>query len=315
MILPKHRVFDICGVGDADIDIMVAVKDFPDRGQKSSGRILGKYPGGMVANLLASASSMGAKCCGILCVGDDEFGRISLDDLKKRGVDVSSSVIRKGADTYFTTNCIAPDGEKRMILCFGDAIYPTPDEVSEERIASSKICQMTGSHISLSIPVARMAKKHGTLVSLDLERLNKAMSDGDKKTLLSLSDIVFPNEEGLFSYSGEMEIEKGARKLLSMGPEIVVVTRGGNGADLFTQTQHYHMPALADKVLDTTGAGDTFIGAFLASITREYDLKTCLSLASAASAIQVGSVGCRTSLSSMEQAFSFLKEKDTIPSF
>ena len=100
-----------------------------------------------------------------------------------------------------------------------------------------------------------------------------------------------------------------------MGPEIVVVTRGGNGADLFTQTQHYHMPALADKVLDTTGAGDTFIGAFLASITREYDLKTCLSLASAASAIQVGSVGCRTSLSSMEQAFSFLKEKDTIPSF
>ena len=46
-----------------------------------------------------------------------------LDDLKKRGVDVSSSVIRKGADTYFTTNCIAPDGEKRMILCFGDAIY------------------------------------------------------------------------------------------------------------------------------------------------------------------------------------------------
>ena len=66
---------------------------------------------------------------------------------------------------------------------------------------------------------------------------------------------------------------------------------------------------------DTTGAGDTFIGAFLASITKEYDLKTCLSLASAASAIQVGSVGCRTSLSSMEQAFSFLKEKDTIPSF
>ena len=76
-----------------------------------------------------------------------------------------------------------------------------------------------------------------------------------------------------------------------------------------------HMPALADKVSDTTGAGDTFIGAFLAYITREYDLKTCLSLASAASAIQVGSVGCRTSLSSMEQAFSFLKEKDTIPSF
>ena len=310
MIIPQDREFDICGVGDADIDIMVAVKDFPERGQKSSGRIIGKYPGGMVANLLASASVMGAKCCGVLCVGDDEFGRLSLDDLKRRGVDVSSSIIRKGADTYFTTNCIAPDGEKRMILCFGDAIYPTPEEVDLEKLASSKICQMTGSHISLSIPIAKKAKELGTLVSLDLERLNKKMNDEDKATLLSLSDIIFPNEEGLISYSGESDIKKGALKLLSMGPSIVVVTRGENGADLFTKDRHYHMPALADSVLDTTGAGDTFNGAFLASLTQGYDLKTCLSLASAAAAIQVGAVGCRTALSSLNNAFEYLKAKN-----
>lgn len=310
MNIPSDREFDICGVGDADIDIMVAVKDFPERGQKSSGRILGKYPGGMVANLLASASAMGAKCCGILCVGDDEFGHISLNDLKDRGVDISSSIIRKGADTYFTTNCIAPDGEKRMILCFGDAIYPSPEEVDTTKLASSKICQMTGSHISLSIPIAKKAKELGTLVSLDLERLNKKMSDIDKKTLLSLSDIVFPNEEGLFSYSGESDIEKGANILLSMGPSVVVVTRGEKGAALFTKEEHYHVPALADSVLDTTGAGDTFNGAFLASLTQGYDLKNCLALASAAAAIQVGAVGCRTSLSSLDTALKYLKAKN-----
>ena len=310
MNIPSNREFDICGVGDADIDIMVAVKDFPERGQKSSGRILGKYPGGMVANLLASASAMGAKCCGILCVGDDEFGHISLNDLKDRGVDISSSIVRKGADTYFTTNCIAPDGEKRMILCFGDAIYPSPEEVDTTKLASSKICQMTGSHISLSIPIAQKAKELGTLVSLDLERLNKKMSDTDKNTLLSLSDIVFPNEEGLFSYSGESDIEKGANILLSMGPSVVVVTRGEKGADLFTKEEHYYMPALADSVLDTTGAGDTFNGAFLASLAQGYDLKNCLALASAAAAIQVGAVGCRTSLSSLETALDYLKAKN-----
>ena len=310
MNIPSNREFDICGVGDADIDIMVAVKDFPERGQKSSGRILGKYPGGMVANLLASASAMGAKCCGILCVGDDEFGHISLNDLKDRGVDISSSIIRKGADTYFTTNCIAPDGEKRMILCFGDAIYPSPEEVDTTKLASSKICQMTGSHISLSIPIAQKAKELGTLVSLDLERLNKKMSDTDKNTLLSLSDIVFPNEEGLYSYSGESDIEKGANILLSMGPSVVVVTRGEKGADLFTKEEHYYVPALADSVLDTTGAGDTFNGAFLASLAQGYDLKNCLALASAAAAIQVGAVGCRTSLSSLDTALKYLKAKN-----
>ena len=106
-------------------------------------------------------------------------------------------------------------------------------------------------------------------------------------SFLSLSDIIFPNEEGLISYSGKSDIKKGALKLLTMGPSIVVVTRGENGVDLFTKDIHYHMLALADSVLDTTGAGDTFNGAFLASLTQEYDLKTCLSLASATAAIQV----------------------------
>lgn len=296
------KKFDILGVGDSDIDIMVSVKEFPEAGQKVSGHVIGKYPGGMVANFLSAASAFGAKCHGILCVGDDMFGEDSLNDLKARNIDVSGSVVRRGESTYFTTNCIAPNGEKRMILCFGNAIYPNPEEVSDDDIGNAKILHVTGNAFSYSLPLARRAKKLGTKVSMDLERIRKDIPWETRRELVSLAHIVFPNEEGLFSYTKATNIEDGAKDLLSLGVEIVVVTEGAKGAELFTRNEHYTVPALATHVEDTTGAGDCFNGSFVAALTMGYSLKDCLLLASAVAAEQVSVSGCRTKLLSAEQA-------------
>ncbi len=302
MKLEKDRTFDILGIGDADVDIMVAVKNFPQSGQKSSGKIIGKFPGGMVANLLSAASAFGSKCHGILCTGDDAFGQITLEDLRKRGIDLSGTVIRKGEDTYFTTNCIAPDGEKRMILCFGNAIYPYASEVSDEDLQNASIVHMTGNHMKLSIPIAERAKALGCCVSLDLERLQSQTNKDDVSTLLSLADIVFPNEEGLFSYVEGSSIAQCAHRLLDMGPQIVVVTEGSRGAEVFTKDFSFQVPAFQTKVLDTTGAGDTFNGTFLACLCRDMGLRDSLLMASAAASEQITQVGARTKLISFEQA-------------
>lgn len=305
----QKRKYDVVGVGDADIDLMVAVKNFPEAGQKSSGRLIGRYPGGMVANFLAAAARFGAHCAGVLCVGDDPFGHETLDDLSARGVDISDSVIRAGQSTYFTTTCLAPDGEKRMILCFGDAVFPTPDEVRDSALASARYVQMTGGHVKLSIPVARRAKALGTRVSFDLERLQSPMAEETKRELLHLAYIIFPNEEGLYSYSGCQNIAEGAKKLLAEGPEIVVVTKGADGAEVFTADTHLSVPAFSVEVADTTGAGDTFNGSFLTALCRGYSLRDCAYLASAAAAAQITAVGSRTRLLTEAEARAFLRER------
>lgn len=304
-----ERRYDILGVGDADIDLMVAVKNFPEAGQKSSGRIIGRYPGGMVANFLAAAAKFGGTCAGVLCVGDDAFGRETLDDLAGRGVDVSQSVIRSGESTYFTTTCIAPDGEKRMILCFGGAIYPTPDEVPDAALASARFVQMTGSHTALTIPVAARARQLGTKVSFDLERLQSPMDEQTRDRLISLADILFPNKEGLYSFTGCATVEAGARMLLEKGPSIVVVTKGAEGAEVFTKDYHCGIPAFQVDVADTTGAGDTFNGVFLTGLCKGYDLARCAQMACAAAAIQITAVGSRTALPSEAQVLAFLRER------
>lgn len=304
-----ERRYDILGVGDADVDFMVRVKDFPEAGQKSSGQLVGRYPGGMVANFLAAASTFGAACAGVLCVGDDPFGEETLADLESRGVSVEGSIRRAGESTYFTTTCLGSDGEKRMILCFGGAIYPEAGEVEDSALASARYVQMTGGHVSLTIPIARRARSLGTKVSLDLERMQSHMSPEDRDTLLSLADIVFPNEDGLRSYSGCTDIAEGARALLDKGPEIVVVTKGADGSEVFTRDSHISVPAFPVEVLDTTGAGDTYNGVFLSALCKGHPLEDCALLAGAAAAIQITAVGSRTALASEEQIRAFLRER------
>lgn len=304
-----QRIFDIVGVGDADVDLMVAVKNFPEAGQKSSGKLIGRFPGGMVANFLAAAARFGARCAGVLCVGDDPFGRETLDDLAQRGVDVSASVIREGESTYFTTTCLGPDGEKRMILCFGNAVFPRPEEVDDRILERARYVQMTGSHTSLSIPVARRAKALGTRVSFDLERLQSPMPEATRRELLSLADIIFPNEEGLYSYSDCTTIAEGAASLLKAGPKIVVVTKGAAGAEVFTDTEHISVPAFSVPVADTTGAGDTFNACFLTALCHGYCLRDCALLASAGAAWQITAVGSRTRLLTEAEAHRFLAER------
>lgn len=305
-----QRDFDIIGVGDADIDLMVAVKNFPEAGQKSSGRLIGRFPGGMVANFLSAAARFGARCGGVLCVGDDAFGHETLEDLKKRGIDVASSVIRPGESTYFTTTCLDPYGEKRMILCFANAVFPTPEEVDDAYLCRAKFIQMTGGHTKLSIPVAKRAKALGVRVSFDLERIQTPMPEETKKTLLSLADVVFPNEEGLYSYTGAASVAAGAKQMLAAGPCVVVVTKGDKGAEVFTDHEHITAPAFAVPVADTTGAGDTFNGCFLSALCKCYSLHDCLYLASAAAAKQITAVGSRTKLITETEARAFLQEQN-----
>ena len=91
-----------------------------------------------------------------------------------------------------------------------------------------------------------------------------------------------------------------------MGPSVVVVTKGADGAEVFTETEHVSVPAFTVEVADTTGAGDTFNGAFLTSLCRGYPLRNCAYLASAAAAEQITAVGSRTKLITEQQAVAFL---------
>ena len=234
---------------------MLKVDHIPGRDEKVLGQMLGKFPGGMVANYLSAAAAFGAKCGAVVSVGEDDFGRLTLGDLEKRGVDISHSIVRPGEDTYFTVTNLDASGEKSMSICQTAAISPYPEEVDFDYLAEAKYVHMIGTYPHLVLPVGREAKKRGVRVSLDFEPESDRMTPEQKAETLSLAYIVFPNEEGLACYVGHRDLERGAREMLAQGPEIVVVTRGAAGCEVFTKEAHFAVPAFQVPVRDTTGAG------------------------------------------------------------
>jgi len=112
-----------------------------------------------------------------------------------------------------------------------------------------------------------------------------------EKVLLS-SNILLINESESFQLTNENNIKNAAESLLKMGPEIVVIKKGSRGAELFSLKEHIEVGAYPVKnVVDPTGAGDAFAGAFTASLADEESNETALLQASASASISIESFG------------------------
>jgi sugar/nucleoside kinase (ribokinase family) len=99
------RVWDVLGVGDADVDLFLGVERLPGRDEKVMGEYLGEHPGGVVANFCCAASRLGARTALVTVVGEDRYGKMAVADLEAHDVDTSLVKVRLGGITYF---CVVP---------------------------------------------------------------------------------------------------------------------------------------------------------------------------------------------------------------
>jgi sugar/nucleoside kinase (ribokinase family) len=147
-------------------------------------------------------------------------------------------------------------------------------------------------------------------VVVDLETSSRAHG-ADLQAVLRRTDIVFCNAGGLEMASGTPDVLDGARSLLEMGVELVVVTLGGKGAQAVSAGEIVVSPAFQVPVVDTTGAGDCFHAACLFGILAGWPLERSLQFASAAAACKVQHLGPRAGLPTRREVEMFLKENAT----
>lgn len=304
----EQKPFDIVGIGDADVDILLKIPRLPRHDEKIKGRIVGKLPGGVVSNFLCAASKFGARCAAMVRTGADEFGRMALEDLERHGVDTRRCICYPDKSTYFTVSCLDESGEKCMLVCMDDeTTQPAAEDLDYDFLGQTRFVHMIGTYEDLVLAVARRGKEKGFLLSLDIERQNREIPVKKIREIASLTHIAFPNEEGIRYFTGLDDVTSGARRLLDWGCKIVVVTLGSRGVYVCTETEAFHVPAFQVPVADTTGAGDTFNASFLASLSRGRSLRQCAYLAAASAALQIQRIGARTGMVSMSEAEAFLQ--------
>lgn len=287
------RPIDVLAIGDASVDMFIAVPRLPGRDDKVMGRLLGVHGGGMSANFAAAAAHQQSTAALVAVIGSDERGRACVDELARHGVDVSRVRTVPDAETWQCVLQLDPTGEKALTGADTGLKIPETSAVDDETLARSALVHPLADDPRWAAELAQRAKAQGALVAVDLE--TAALSGGLEAAarLLSHTDLAFTNR-GALAAAGFPDPGKGIAALRECGPGTVVVTLGAEGAICESEVDKLRCAAVPVEVADSTGAGDAFNGAFAGAYVRGEPLTECLRRAAAMAALAVGSVGSRT---------------------
>jgi len=294
-------------VGSLNADLVVRVPRFPQPGETISGGDLQIIPGGKGANQAVAAARQGTSVSMLGRVGNDSFGPELIQNLKKNNVDTSQVQIDSEAATGTAVIVVDANGQNNIVLSPGGNGQVRPADVADVSFSDYKLLLL-----QLEIPLeavtcaAQRARESGLRVLL-----NPAPALSLPKELISLSDFILPNETELSLLTNQSvhdisSAEKAARTLLEGGAQNVIVTLGANGALIVNQEITKHIPSFEVQVVDTTAAGDAFIGGFASALLRDKSLEEAVRYGCACGALATTKFGAQPSLPTREEVERFI---------
>ncbi|NJC23712.1 ribokinase [Arthrobacter pigmenti] len=296
-------------VGSINADLVVTLERHPQPGETLLGRTMTVMPGGKGANQAVAAAKLGAPTTMIGAVGQDSYTDVALSGLHAAGVD-TTSVHRAGTTTGVAIVEVDDDGENTIVVIPG-----ANGEVSEslvgaasDRIADAGVLVLQGEIPAASVASA-VAAAHGRVL------INLApVIELDRETLLRADPLVVNEHEGALvlaqltgapapsDHADSLDHAETARSLLACGFGSVVITLGGSGALLASSSGLLEIAAPSVPVVDTTGAGDAFVGALAARLVMGDSLPDAVRVAVRVGAFAVGAEGAQPSYPSLEDA-------------
>ncbi len=269
----------LCGIGEALIDFIPDVKGQRLKDVPSFTRVAGGAP----ANVIGAVTKLGIPSKMLTKLGDDPFGDYIIDVLNEAGIDTSNIERDQEGETALAFVSLAADGNRDFKFYrknSADLRYSVddiPDDILDD-------CGMIH-FCSVDLVESPMKEAHKKLIDMAIEKGVKVSFDPNlrfslwddldalKKTVndfIPYADIIKISDEELEFITGKTDIKDAAPELLSAGRgKYVIYTKGADGAEIYTKDGMVEAPGYSIEVRDTTGAGDSFIGAFLFCILRD----------------------------------------------
>ncbi len=313
------KTFQVVGIGNAMVDVIshaseealarlgvqkgiMQLIDMP-RAVQLYGSIgpAEEVSGGSAANTIAGVARLGGRTAYVGKVKDDQLGAIFAHDLRAQGAVYETPLAPRTAEQE-TGRCIilvTPDGERSMNTYLGVTEFLTPADIDEAQIAQAEWIYLEGyrfdgpeSHEAFAKAIAA-AKAAGGRVSLTLSDpfCVERHRDAFRKMIREDVDLLFANRAELMSmYQCDFP---DAMRAAAAEVSIVAATESEKGAHVLWDGQHRHVPAVPTRIVDATGAGDLFAGAFLWGMTEGYGLEPCGRMGCVAASEIISHIGAR----------------------
>jgi len=294
--MPKKIVV----IGSANIDLTTFTDQFPRPGETIFGRDFSLGFGGKGANQAVAARHCGADVAMVARVGDDMFGEATIQNFKSLGIDTSRVLVTPGVSTGVAPIFVESSGQNRILVVKGANDRLTPEDVyTASDVILSADMVVLGLEIPLltTIMAMQFAKEHSIQTIF-----NPAPAQVLDLQEIALADYVIPNETEAEIISGlpvrNLEDARTcSRKLADGGLKRVIITLGANGALFGDQ----HIAAFPVQPVDTTGAGDAFIGSLAVFLSSGYGELEAISRANLYAALSTLSIGTQKSFVSAER--------------
>lgn len=292
----------ICCVGIAILDRIFKVDSLPTGDGKFFAKSFHELGGGPAANAAVAITRLGGEVDMIARVGDDATGKIIIEGLDKEKVNTNNMAIIKGAQSTQASIIVDANGN-RMIVS-----YPSPSLVCDAKAFFDKIdfsqydavlCDVRwyeGAKIALTL-----AKEHNIPSVLDADTTTDNIDE-----LIKLCSYAVFSKPGIKQYSKKDDIDEALKFTKNNTKAQVFVTLGEDGYKYFDKDNIIHTNSFKVDVVDTTGAGDVFHGAFAYAICKQYDTQKVLKFASAVAALKCTKVGGRAGIPNLEQVLNFI---------
>lgn len=291
----QNMVSNVVVLGSANADLVVEVPRRPSGGETLLGSDIHLFPGGKGANQAAAAARAGARTRFLGCMGPDAHAEFLRGHLAAAGVDVAG-VRTDDRPTGTAMILLTPDGENSIVVSPG-ANYSIDIEMVEELADVWTSADVLV--VNLEVPLATVTHLVGRAAAAGVRVLLNAAPAAhlDREVLQACDPLVVNEYEAriVLGNEGESTFARLAADLLEAGARSVVITLGAGGAVVGDGEGIEPFPAYRVDAVDTTGAGDAFVGATAAELARGAGLREAVRFATAMSAIAVRSKGAQSS--------------------
>ncbi|WP_157151989.1 ribokinase [Brachyspira sp. SAP_772] len=276
---------NILVIGSINKDLVINTPRFPKEGETILGNNFSTSNGGKGANQACAIGKLGGKVGMLGAIGNDNFGKDLSNALSSNNVNIDNLLIKDNISTGIAVITVTEDGANHIIVAQGANALITKDDIKEDVISSFDIIVM-----QLEIPLeiakyaAATAKKLGKTVVLNPSPAVKL-----DREFLSCVDILIPNET-------EIDIIGGIDYVLECGVKNIILTLGADGCDFITKKERKHFNAYKVNVVDTTAAGDSFLGGVVRMIADDKTMEEAIEFATKVSNITVTRKGAIDSI-------------------